>query len=93
MNAEIFARLQKVIFEQLCVEAETVTPQTFFEHDLRADSLRQLDLVLAAETEFEIEIADAEEIRSVGDAVALIARLVRTKELAAEIRAEVARHL
>ena len=71
MSAEIFDRVKKVVVEQLEVEPEKVTPDASFANDLQADSLDVVELVMALEEEFDIEIPDeaAEQIDTVGKAV------------------------
>ncbi|MEH2058702.1 MAG: acyl carrier protein [Nostoc sp.] len=71
-QTELFERVKKIVIEQLSVESpDTVTPQAKFMEDLGADSLDTVELVMALEEEFEIEIPDeaAEQITSVQDAV------------------------
>ncbi len=67
-------RVKKIIVEQLAVDATEVTPQAQFVQDLGADSLDTVELVMALEEEFDIEIPDedAEKIKTVGDAVVYI---------------------
>ncbi len=64
-------RVKKIIVDQLGVEEETVTPEASFVDDLGADSLDTVELVMALEEEFGIEIPDedAEKISKVRDAV------------------------
>ncbi|AKV69054.1 MAG: acyl carrier protein [Microcystis sp.] len=71
MSADIFDRVKKVVVEQLEVEPEKVTPEASFANDLQADSLDVVELVMALEEEFDIEIPDeaAEQIDTVGKAV------------------------
>lgn len=72
MSADIFDRVKKVVVEQLEVEdPDTVTPEASFANDLKADSLDVVELVMALEEEFDIEIPDeaAEQIDTVGKAV------------------------
>ncbi len=63
-------RVKKIIAEQLGVEGEEVTPEAKFVEDLGADSLDIVELVMALEEEFGIEIPDedAEKIGTVKDA-------------------------
>lgn len=70
MSADIFDRVKKVVVEQLEVEPEKVTPEASFANDLQADSLDVVELVMALEEEFDIEIPDeaAEQIDTVGKA-------------------------
>jgi acyl carrier protein len=69
-----FERVKTIIVEQLGVEPNEVTPEASITDDLGADSLDQVELVMAFETEFSIDIPDeeAEKIKTVGDAVAKI---------------------
>jgi acyl carrier protein len=70
-QAEVFERVKKVVADQLGVEADTIRPQSTFIDDLGADSLDIVELVMAFEEEFDIEIPDeaAEKILSVQEAV------------------------
>ena len=63
-------RVKKIIVDQLGVEEETVTPEASFVDDLGADSLDTVELVMALEEEFGIEIPDedAEKITKVKEA-------------------------
>ena len=65
------ARVREIIVEQLGVSAEEAVPQASFIEDLGADSLDIVELVMAMEEEFEVEIPDeeAENIKTVGDAI------------------------
>jgi acyl carrier protein len=67
-------RVKKIVIEHLGVEAEKVTEDASFIDDLGADSLDRVELVMAFEEEFSIEIPDeaAERIETVGDAVTFI---------------------
>ncbi|MCM2267611.1 MAG: acyl carrier protein [Elusimicrobiales bacterium] len=67
-------RVKKIIVEQLAVDAGEVTTQAQFVQDLGADSLDTVELVMALEEEFDIEIPDedAEKIKTVGEAVSYI---------------------
>jgi acyl carrier protein len=69
-----FDRVKKVVVEQLEVSEEEVTPTASFVDDLGADSLDVVELVMALEEEFDIEIPDedAEKIATVGDAIKYI---------------------
>ncbi len=57
---DIFTRVQKIVKEQLEVELSKVTPEANFATDLGADSLDTVELVMALEEEFDIEIPDEE---------------------------------
>ena len=67
-------RVKKIIVTQLAVDISEVTPQSQFVQDLGADSLDTVELVMALEEEFDIEIPDedAEKIKTVGEAVEYI---------------------
>jgi acyl carrier protein len=67
-------KVKSIIGEQLGVKAEEVTPEASFIDDLGADSLDTVELVMALEEEFGIEIPDedAEKITTVGDAIKYI---------------------
>ncbi len=67
-------RVKNIIVEQLGVEADQVKPEAQFVNDLGADSLDTVELIMALEEEFDIEIPDekAEKIKTVGEAVAYI---------------------
>lgn len=67
-----FERVKEVITEQLGIEdVDTITMETTFIDDLGADSLDIVELIMALEEEFDMEIpeAEAEKITSVGDVV------------------------
>ena len=67
-------KVKEIIVEQLGVNPEQVTPTASFIEDLGADSLDIVELVMALEEEFNIEISDedAEKIRTVKDVVTYI---------------------
>jgi acyl carrier protein len=67
-------RVKEIICEQLGVEEREVTPNAKFIEDLGADSLDTVELVMAFEEEFDLEIPDedAEKITTVGDAIQYI---------------------
>ena len=68
---DITAEVKKIIKEQLDVEEDDISPESTFIDDLGADSLGLVELVLAFEEAFEIDIPDedTEQIRTVQDAV------------------------
>ncbi len=67
----LFERVREVIVRELSVPESQVTENATFDGDLRADSLDVVELVMALEDEFDIEIPeeDAEKIQTVGDTV------------------------
>lgn len=71
MSADVEAKVKEIIVEQLGVDAAQVTPEAKFVDDLGADSLDTVELVMALEESFGLEIPDeeAEKITSVGDAI------------------------
>jgi acyl carrier protein len=75
-------RVKQIIVEQLGVEEAEVTPGASFVDDLGADSLDTVELVMAFEEAFELEISDedAERIRTVQDAVAYVGQHAKAKK-------------
>lgn len=75
MSEQTFAKIRKIVAEELNVSEEEVTPQASFQDDLGADSLAQVELIMALEEQFELDSIsdeDAEKIKSVQDAVSYI---------------------
>jgi len=74
MASDIETKVREKISEQLGVSSDEVTPEASFIEDLGADSLDIVELVMALEEEFNIEISDedAEKIRTVKDVVSYI---------------------
>ena len=72
--ADVAPRVKKIVVEHLGVEEAKVTPEANFIDDLGADSLDTVELVMAFEEEFGVEIPDdaADSILTVGDAVKFI---------------------
>ncbi|MBW4419920.1 MAG: acyl carrier protein [Myxacorys californica WJT36-NPBG1] len=77
-ETEIFEKVKKIVTDQLGVESGKVVPEANFANDLGADSLDTVELVMALEEEFDIEIPDeaAEEIATVQAAVDYISNKV-----------------
>ncbi len=71
---EIAERIKSIIVEQLSVSMEEVTPQASFIEDLGADSLDIVELIMALEEEYDLEIPDedAEKIQTVQDVISYI---------------------
>ena len=72
--SDIVKRVKEIVAEQLGVEEALVVPEASFMDDLGADSLDTVELVMALEEEFDIEIPDedAEKIQTVNDAIEYI---------------------
>ena len=72
--ASVYERVKSIVAERLGVEDETVTMEAEFIGDLNADSLDLVEVIMAMEQEFNLEIKDedAENIRTVADAVQYI---------------------
>lgn len=67
-------RVKDIIVDQLGVDEQLVNPESKFVEDLGADSLDTVELVMAFEEEFDVEVPDeeAEKLQSVGDVIAYI---------------------
>ena len=70
----VFEKVKSIIIEQLDVEEDKVTMDAVIQDDLGADSLDIVDLVMAFEEEFDVEIPDdqVENVKTVGDIVKYI---------------------
>ena len=70
-SEEVFDRVKEIIVEQLGVASDSVTTEASFIDDLGADSLDIVELIMALEEEFDMEIpdSDAEKVVTVGDVV------------------------
>ena len=73
-SEEVFDKVKEIIGEQLGVAENAVTSEASFIDDLGADSLDIVELIMALEEEFDMEIpdADAEKVVTVGDVVEYI---------------------
>nr|YP_009315168.1 Acyl carrier protein [Titanophycus setchellii]SCW23623.1 Acyl carrier protein [Titanophycus setchellii] len=80
-GSTIFDRVQGIVIQQLGVDATQVTKSAHFADDLGADSLDTVELVMAIEEEFSIEIPDeyAENISTLGEAIDFIEQAVQDK--------------
>ena len=74
-------KVKEIIVEQLGVKPEQVTPEASFTDDLGADSLDIVELIMALEEAFSIEMPDedAEKIKTVGDSIKYIAEKASQK--------------
>lgn len=72
--SEIADKVKKIVVEQLGVSEDQVTPEAKFIEDLGADSLDQVELIMALEEAFGSDIPDeeAEKLTTVGDAIAYV---------------------
>ena len=79
MSTDIFTEVQKIVHEQLDVGLEKITEESNFVSDLGADSLDTVELVMALEEAFDIEIPDedAETITTVEHAVNYISKKLK----------------
>jgi acyl carrier protein len=77
-QSEVLEKVQKIVSEQLGVDVGEVKPEANFQNDLGADSLDTVELVMALEEEFDIEIPDedAEGISTVQSAIDYINKKV-----------------
>ena len=73
-SEEIFDKVKEIIIEQLGVTESSITMEASFIDDLGADSLDIVELIMALEEEFDLEIpdSDAEKVVTVGDVVEYI---------------------
>jgi acyl carrier protein len=72
--SDVFQKVKEIIVDKLGVDDSAVKPEAAFVEDLGADSLDIVDLIMALEEEFGIDISDeeAQKLRTVGDAVKYI---------------------
>jgi acyl carrier protein len=72
--SDILSRVKKIVAEHLAIDEDKIMPESSFVNDLGADSLDQVELVMAFEEEFGCEIPDdvAEKIVKISDAVQFI---------------------
>ncbi len=74
MSDDLFQKVKSIIAQQLGADEKEITEESHFIEDLGADSLDTVELVMALEEEFGIEISDedAEKIQTVGDVIKYI---------------------
>lgn len=79
--SDVFERVKKIVVQRFQVDPAIVTPDAVFTEDLGADSLDTVELVMALEEEFSIDIQDedAEKIAAVKDAVSFIEKALASK--------------
>ncbi len=67
----VFEKIKKLISDQFGIDEDSIEMETSFKDDLNADSLDIVELVMAIEDEFDLQVADeeVENIQTVGDAV------------------------
>lgn len=73
---EAIDRVKKIIVDQLGIDTSKITEESSFVDDLGADSLDIVELIMAFEEEFDVEIPDedAEKIKTVGDAIKYLSK-------------------
>lgn len=76
----VFEKIKEIIVEQLGVDESAITLKTSFQEDLEADSLDLFQIIMELEEEFDIQIEDAEGIKTVEDAVKFIEAHTEEKE-------------
>ena len=79
---DIASKMRTIVSDQLMVDIEDVTDTALLVEDLGADSLDNVELLMAIEDEFKVEISDkdAEKISTVGEAIAYMSKLLGDKE-------------
>ncbi len=77
--SDVLERVKKIVAKNLDVEESRVTSEASFVEDFGADSLDQVELVMAFEEEFDVQIPDdiAEKIKTVADAVKFISENIK----------------
>lgn len=77
----VYEKIKMIISEQFSIDEDEITMETSFKDDLNADSLDLVELIMALEDEFELQVDDAEveNINTVGDAVNYIDELLDSK--------------
>ena len=74
MSEKIFARVKEILQNKLTATADEITMESNFRAELGADSLDLVEIIMAVEKEFDVEIDDNEivKIETVGDAVSIL---------------------
>lgn len=77
----VFDKVKEIIIDQLDVDGSTITPETSLTKDLEADSLDAVEIIMAIEDEYEIEVPDeeAEKFANIGDIVHFIEEQIADK--------------
>ena len=78
----VFDKVKEIISRELNIDSSKVTPEAHLEKDLGADSLDAVEVIMALEDEFDIEISEdaSQNIKTVGDIVKHIEELVKYDE-------------
>ena len=82
MNGEIFKKVKEIVVEQLDVEPDDVKPEASFANDLNADSLDVVELVMALEEAFNVDIPD-EAAEGISTVQAAVDYIIKNSEAAA----------
>ncbi len=79
--SDVETKVKEIIMDKLGVSEEKITPEASFQNDLGTDSLSRVELMMALEEEFNIEIddAEAEKIQTVKDAITFIENKLKQK--------------
>jgi acyl carrier protein len=80
--SELLSKVKEIISDKLMLDADEVSEASSFVDDLGADSLDTVELIMAFEDEFDIEISDedAEKISTVGEAIAYLEEILSAKQ-------------
>jgi acyl carrier protein len=80
--SELLSKVKEIISDKLMLDADEVSESSSFVDDLGADSLDTVELIMAFEDEFDIEISDedAEKISTVGEAIAYLEEILSAKQ-------------
>ena len=80
--SELLSKVKEIISDKLMLDADEVSEASSLVDDLGADSLDTVELIMAFEDEFDIEISDedAEKISTVGEAIAYLEEILSAKQ-------------